>query len=187
MISLTVNGFIKSKPGKYLKFYRLFYNLVAFITLVPLIIYTQSLKGNVLFRWEGYLMFAQFFLLTVSMILFIAGAQKYDLLEFAGIRQIISGKSYSTLSESGEIITSGILGVIRHPWYSGSIIFVWVYYKDMYLSTFIVSIMLTFYLITGAVLEERKLILECGDGYRDYIKKVSMFFPFKWILLKMNK
>ena len=38
MISLTVNDYLKNRLGSYCKFYRLFYNLVALITLIPLIL-----------------------------------------------------------------------------------------------------------------------------------------------------
>ena len=186
MISATVNEYLKVKLGMYFRFFRLFYNLVALITLLPLIIYTQRFKGVVLFRWEGYLVIVQFILIAISITLLISGVLKYDMFQFVGIRQIISGKSYSTLSENGEIVTSGILGITRHPWYSGSIIFLWIYFKNMYVSTLIVSILLTIYLVIGAVLEERKLILEFGDSYRDYMMKVSMLFPFKWILSRLH-
>ena len=60
----------------------------------------------------------------------------------------------------------------------------------MYFSTLIVNIILTIYLVIGAVLEERKLIIELGDNYQDYRERVSMLFPFKWIsskLLMANK
>lgn len=185
MISLTVNDYLKNRLGSYYKFYRLFYNLVALTTLIPLILYSLSLKGLVLFRWEGYMTIVQIALLIIVMSLFISGGLKYDMLQFFGIRQIKSGKSYSTLSESGDIDTSGILSLTRHPWYLAAIIFVWVDYREMYVSTLIVNIILTIYLVIGTVLEERKLIIELGDNYRDYIDKVSMLFPAKWIFSKL--
>ncbi len=126
------------------------------------------------------MIFVRFFLVAVSIILFIAGSLNYDLLEFSGIRQIKSGKSYSTLSESGGIVSSGILGFIRHPWYLASIIFIWVWQSDIYISTLIVNILLTIYLFTGTFLEERKLIIEFGDSYRDYMERVSRLLPIKW-------
>lgn len=127
-------------------------------------------------------MFIQFILIAVSITLFVAGFLKYDLYQFIGVRQIISGRPHSTLTEDGEIVTSGILGITRHPWYAGGVIFVWICYRDMYLSTLIVNVLLTIYLIIGTALEEKKLLLEFGSSYRDYKKRVSMLFPFKWIL-----
>jgi len=128
---------------------------------------------------------ARILLLIIAMSLFIAGGFKYDLLQFLGIRQIKSGKSHATLSESGDIDTSGILSLTRHPWYLAAIIFIWIDDGEMYVSTLIVNIILTAYLIIGAVLEERKLVIALGDSYRDYRAKVSMLFPFKWISSKV--
>jgi methanethiol S-methyltransferase len=185
MISLTINDYLKNRCGRYYKFYRLFYNLTAFITLIPLILYSQSLKGSVLFQWEGYMIFVQFLLIAVAITLFVAGALKYDMLQFLGVRQIKSGKSHSVLSESGTIETSGILSLTRHPWYLATIIFIWVGYREMYVSTLIVNILLSIYLIIGTVLEERKLIIQFGDSYKDYMNRVSMLFPMKWIFSKI--
>lgn len=185
MISLTVTDYLKKILGSYYKFYRLFFNLVAFTTFIPLVFYTKSFKGPVLFRWEGYLTIIQIALLIIVLSLFVSGLFKYDILQVLGIRQIKSGKSHSTLSESGDIDTSGILSLTRHPWYLATLILVWTYFREMYVSTLIVNIILTIYLIIGTVLEERKLIIELGDSYRDYMNRVSMLFPTKWISSKL--
>ena len=185
MISLTVTDYLKKILGSYYKFYRLFFNLVAFTTFIPLIFYSKSLKGPILFRWEGSLTIVQIALLIIVMSLFIAGLFKYDILQILGIRQIKSGKSHATLSESGDIDTSGILSITRHPWYLATIMLVWTYFREMYVSTLIVNIILTIYLIIGTILEERKLIIELGDSYRHYMNRVSMLFPTKWILSKL--
>ena len=189
MISLTVTDYLKNRLGRNYRFYRLFFNLVAFITFIPLFLYSKSLRGPVLFRWEGYLTIIQIALLIIVIALFILGGLKYDMLQFFGIRQIKSGKSHATLSESGDIDTSGILGITRLPWYFAAIILVWIFYREMYVSTLIVNTILTIYLVIGTILEERKLIVVLGDSYRDYVKRVSMLFPAKWIssqLLKSN-
>jgi hypothetical protein len=79
MISLTVTDYLKKILGSYYKFYRLFFNLVAFTTFIPLIFYSKSLKGLILFRWEGSLTIVQIALLIIVMSLFIAGLFKYDI------------------------------------------------------------------------------------------------------------
>ena len=149
-------------------------------------LYSLSLKGDVIFRWHGNLTIVQIALLLIALSLFIAGGKQYDMLQFVGIRQIRSGKSYFALSKSGAIGTSGILRATRHPWYLAAIIFVWIWYREMYVSTLIVNCILTIYLIIGTILEERKLVLVMGDAYRDYQKRVSMLFPFKWIFSKLT-
>jgi len=185
LISLTVKDYLKIRLGIYYRFYRLFYNLVALTTFIPLVLYSQSLKGLVLFRWQGYMTMVQCVLLVIVMALTISGLLKYDLLQLIGFRQIKYGKSDSALSESGELDTSGILGLTRHPWYLAVIIFVWIGYREMYVSTLIVNIILTVYVVTGTILEERKLTVKFGDNYRDYKNRVSMLFPVKG--LRKNK
>ena len=185
MISITINDFFKSKLRNNYKYYRLFYNLVSLSTLIPVVLYERSLKEQVLFQWQGYFLIIQVLLLIVVLLLFIAGGRKYDMLQLLGIRQIKSGKSHATLSESGDVSTSGILGITRHPWYLAVIILIWVGYLEMYISTLIVNIILTTYLIVGTLLEERKLVIELGNKYRNYQNRVSMIFPTKWILSKL--
>jgi methanethiol S-methyltransferase len=187
MITLTFGNYVKNRFSSYHRFYRICFNLIALTTLMPLILYSNAFKGTILFRWQGYWMTIQIFLFAISMGLFVAGGLKYDMLQFFGVRQIISGKSQSTLSKSGEIDTTGILSVTRHPWYLAAIIFIWVDYHEMYVSTLVVNIILTSYLVIGTFLEERKLIIEFGDVYRDYRNRVSMLFPAKWILKNIGQ
>ncbi len=186
MISLTVTDYIKNRFGRYFRFYRLFFNLLAVTTLIPIILYGKTLKEQLLFRWEGYLIILQVFLLITSVLLFISGGRKYDLLQFLGIRQIKTGTSHTALSETGDIDTTGILSLTRHPWYLAAILLIWSSVREMYVSTLIINMILTIYIVIGTFLEERKLIIAYGDKYRNYQKKVSMFVPFRWLTSKLT-
>jgi protein-S-isoprenylcysteine O-methyltransferase Ste14 len=186
MISLTIINYLQTNFGNFYKYYRIFYNLVSLVTFIPIIHYSIDIKSILLFQWKGDMVIVQRTLLLIVIILFILGARKYDMLQLLGIRQIKSEKSHITITEDGGINTSGILSITRHPWYLATIIFVWVYNREMYVSTLIVNGILTIYLIIGTMLEERKLIIELGDPYREYKNKVSMLFPTKWIFSKLN-
>jgi protein-S-isoprenylcysteine O-methyltransferase Ste14 len=48
--------------------------------------------------------------------------------------------------------------------------------------TILINMVISVYFMIGAVLEERKLVLEFGEEYREYQRTVSMLFP--WRLLK---
>ncbi len=119
------------------------------------------------------------------MFLFYAGSKHYDGSQFLGIRQIKDNSTTKVLTESGELNTSGILGYIRHPWYTGAIAIIWA--RDIDKVSIIVNLILTIYLIAGTILEEQKLVKEFGDQYRDYQKNVSMLLPLKWLNLKLRK
>jgi len=43
------------------------------------------------------------------------------------------------------------------------------------------NLILTSYLIVGTYLEEKKLVREFGENYRNYQKKVSMLIPYTWL------
>ncbi len=180
MISLTTTECLKSHLGAAFRFYRLFFNVFAVATVVPLLAYTESLQGPPLFRWHGFLIGAQVLLLAFSALLFLAGAWHYDLLQFSGIRQITTGSSHHVLSECGRLETTGVLRITRHPWYLGGILFVWAAYETMDVAVLVRNVILTAYLIVGATLEERKLLIEFGDEYRAYRKLVPMLVPVPW-------
>ena len=182
LISLLVTDYLEAKLGNKYRFYRMLYNVISIITLLPLLVYSYQMKDQLLFNWEGWLIFIQFIFFMFAMILFVTGARKYDLMQFLGIRQIQSGRLHAPLSESGTIDMMGILGITRHPWYLGAIIFIWVFNKNIYLSTLIINIVLTIYLVVGTYIEEKKLVSLCGDKYCNYQKRVSILLPIRWII-----
>jgi protein-S-isoprenylcysteine O-methyltransferase Ste14 len=121
----------------------------------------------------------QVFLLAIVVLLLLAGARHYDMLQFLGLRQISGGTSHSALTETGKLDTTGTLGITRHPWYLATIILLWARGFDV--AGLITNIILTIYLVVGTVLEERKLLIEYGEDYRRYRENVSMLIPFKCI------
>jgi protein-S-isoprenylcysteine O-methyltransferase Ste14 len=183
LIATTVTDYMKTKLGDQFRFYRLFYNTVSLVTLIPLVYYSISIRQAPVFRWEGHLVIVKYLLLVTSVSLFVAGGRHYSMSQLLGIRQIKTGRGNCTLSEYDAFDTSGILSAIRHPWYTAGIIVVWV--SDISLSTFLINIVISAYFFIGTILEERKLLLQFGEKYREYQKNVSMFIPYKWLKSKI--
>ncbi|MFX0204114.1 MAG: methyltransferase family protein [Candidatus Hodarchaeota archaeon] len=179
MISLRTTEYLKRRLGSRFRFYRLVFNLVAIVTIVPVILYNQSIQGPRVFRWEGFMIVFQVFLLAIVVLLCFAGARHYDMLQFLGLRQIRTGTSHSALTETGKLDATGILGITRHPWYLATIILIWA--RELDVPALITNIILTIYLVVGTVLEERKLLIEYGEDYRRYQENVSMLIPFKYL------
>jgi len=177
MISLTVTHYLKQKvPDKYC-YYRLFFNFIALLTLIPVIWYKYSLQTEVVFNWSGYLVVVQVVLICTGILLFFLGAKKYDFRRFLGLSQLNETQSSRGITQSGELDTSGILSVVRHPWYTGLLLVLWA--RPMDISTLVLNSVFTIYLFVGAYLEERKLIDEFGETYKQYQNNVSMLFPIK--------
>ena len=178
------NGLMRRWP-RCGRFHRLLFNITALATLIPVILYDQSVMGPVLLRWEGCMVIVKVLLMAASMLLFYAGARHYDLLQFLGIRQIRMGNLHGGMTRSGTLDRSGILGATRHPWYLASIMIIWA--RDLDLPGILTNVILTAYFIAGTALEERKLLIEYGDEYRQYREQVSTLIPFKYIFSKIRK
>jgi protein-S-isoprenylcysteine O-methyltransferase Ste14 len=183
LVAPTVTEITKKKLGDGFRFYRLLYNIVSLGTLIPLVSFSMSIRQAVFFRWEGYLMIVRYLLVVTSLSLFVAGARHYSLSQLFGFRQIMTGRANRPVPEDDTFDTSGILGMIRHPWYIAGILLVWA--GDLSLSTLLINIVIVAYFVVGTFLEERKLLLEFGDRYREYQRNVSMFIPYKWVKAKM--
>jgi protein-S-isoprenylcysteine O-methyltransferase Ste14 len=184
MITPAVIGFVRKRFENTYRYYRIFYNVTALATLAPVLVYSFSIKGLPIFRWEGPFRIIQGLLAVSALLLFIGGARRYDLPRFFGIRQVREDSRCSVLTEDCRLDTGGILSMVRHPWYAGGMLIVWAGNLDT--ATILTSLVLTGYFFIGAFLEERKLLAEFGQEYTDYQQRVSMFFPFKWSIQKLS-
>jgi len=178
MISETATGFLKRRLGDSFRFYRLFFNTVAMLTLVPVLWYSRSLRQEAVFRWEGVWLIPQYLLLACAILLVAAGFRHYSLGQFIGTSQLRGASSLGMATE-GRIDSSGVLGLVRHPWYTAVVLLLWTGYLDV--AGLVSNSVLTIYIVAGTLLEERKLVHEFGDAYRSYQTRVSMFVPLKWI------
>jgi protein-S-isoprenylcysteine O-methyltransferase Ste14 len=179
-----VTDYLKSQLGSHFRFYRLFYNGFAIVTLIPVAIYSCTVQSDPIFVWDGYLRVVQVLLFVIAIYLFFAGMTHYDALQFLGIRQAKQKNISEGMTKTGRLNATGILGMIRHPWYVGAIAFIWA--RQLDISAIIVNVILTAHFIIGTYLEERKLVAEFGDEYRAYQKEVPMFIPYKWLKSKIG-
>jgi len=183
MISITVTGFLQRHLGTKYRFYRLFFNIIAVITLIPLALYARTQSGPVIFAWTGYYGIVPVVFIVTGLLLFYLGARHYDARQLLGFAQINNSRSSAAITQSGNLDTTGILGVVRHPWYLGLLLLIWA--RQIDITTLIVNTLLTGYLVVGSTLEEKKLVREFGDKYRDYQQSVSMLLPIKWLKSKL--
>lgn len=181
--SFLATGFAKNKlllklvPHQY---YRLFYNSLATLLLLPCVAQYFSLEKMDLLNkswtiWPGIL------LSIAGLIWVIKALNGYDLGEFSGISQLnkVQKPKHNVLK------TNGLNALVRHPLYFGTLLLVW----GMFLifpnnAAQIIASLTTLYLIVGTILEERKLEQQFGDVYRSYRTQVPMLIPFRW---KSNK
>ncbi|MDA8161381.1 MAG: NnrU family protein [Desulfobacteraceae bacterium] len=184
MISPPVTEYLDKNLGDNFRYYRLFFNVVSALTLAPVAFFAYSVRTEPVSCWAGYMRTGQVFLLGLSALLFFLGARRYDVRQLLGLEQIKEGAKGKAIAHSGKLDTSGVLGVMRHPWYLAAMSFIWA--RDLDLSAIIVNVIFTAYLFIGTFLEERKLVMEFGEEYRAYQQRVSMFIPYNWLKSKLK-
>jgi protein-S-isoprenylcysteine O-methyltransferase Ste14 len=182
MISETATRFLKRRLRESFRFYRLFFNSTAMLTLIPVLWYSNSLRQEAIFRWEGAWLILRFLLVGCGILLVVAGARHYRLRQFIGISQLREASS-GGWAAGGGIDSSGVLGLVRHPWYTAVVLLLWAH--DLDAAALVGNGVLTVYIVIGTRLEERKLVREFGDAYRSYQGRVSMFIPLKWTGLRI--
>ncbi|MFC1544811.1 hypothetical protein ACFL4X_01460 [Gemmatimonadota bacterium] len=187
MISMAATSYLKRRMGRGWRFYRLFYNLFAIVSLIPVILYKFSLTGPALFRWQGPMIALRVLLLTLALLLFYAGTRHYDIQRLLGLQQIREGGTSALLTKTANLDATGVLGITRHPWYLAAILFIWAAWSELDPSILVTNTVLTAYLVVGTLLEERKLLLEYNGKYRRYQKEVSMLVPFKFLLAEFSR
>jgi protein-S-isoprenylcysteine O-methyltransferase Ste14 len=185
LVSLSLAEPLRKRFTQVARYYRIVYNIVSVVTLAPVLLYSVSLRGTPAFFWQGPWRFLQTALAVSALILFVAGARHYDLFQFLGLRQLKDEKACSVLTDDCSLDTSGVLSLVRHPWYTGGILIIWA--RPLDTSAILTNLVLSGYFLVGARLEERKLTAQFGQEYTDYQQRVSMFLPLKWMAGRMRK
>jgi protein-S-isoprenylcysteine O-methyltransferase Ste14 len=174
-VSHRWRAFVQRIFPRYHAFSRIIYIIFSTLSLVVLMLWMWTLPANVLFAWTGGWTWIRWLGLAEAAFLFWLGVLSYDNRSFLGLTQAEDYlKGNSTPAPSFR--ENGILAVIRHPWYTGTLILLvfclpWTDVNLVWRSIFIV------YTLVGTELEERKLLRDFGAPYADYRSRVPRFFP----------
>ncbi len=179
LISLAVTEPLRRRYPNAFRYYRIFYNVLSVVTLVPVVYYGTTLRGDPLVSWQGGWQLVPILLGLIAMFFLVSGALRYDLRQFLGLRQLVDEKTCSVLTDDCTLDTGGVLSIVRHPWYSAGILVVWA--RPLDTAAIVTNLVICGYFVVGAILEERKLKRQFGRQYADYQQRVSMLFPIKWM------
>lgn len=172
LASHQVKRFFEQKLGSAFRYYRLMYNVLAFVLLVELLWYQRLLPKERLWPVEWWIDGLAIVLFWGGVLIALKALRGYDLREFLGL----SAPDLSTTPN--EFRTGGLLRYVRHPLYTGTILWAWgVFVGEASPQALIMAICITVYIRIGIVYEERKLVREFGDAYVEYRRRVAMLFP----------
>jgi protein-S-isoprenylcysteine O-methyltransferase Ste14 len=153
--------------------YRLGYNVLALLLLIPPLVLLYQERGPWLWQWTG----PGFWVANGTAALAVAGLiwslRWYDAAEFLGLRQW--REHVAAVEDQERLHLSPLHRYVRHPWYSLGLVIVWT--RDMDVPFLTAAVMVTLYFVVGSRIEERKLIQYHGDFYRRYRKMVPGLIP----------
>jgi len=161
-------------PGLERRFYRLIYNIVAGITLLPVLTVPAFFPGSNLYRIGPPWVFATLLIQAAGVMLILVGLLQTGPMAFLGLSQLLGGNDAEET-----LVVSGVYRYMRHPLYTGGMLVIWLT-PLMTSSVLALNLGLSLYLYIGSIFEERKLARSFGVPYAEYQRQVPRFIPRPW-------
>lgn len=152
------------------RFYRLTYNVISAVTLAPIAWLMRVLPDSQVYAVSATCAPVLAAGRVLALVLLLVTLLQTAPLHFAGISQVLARNPPSRM------VTAGFYGVVRHPLYLFGLFVLWLS-PSMTSNQLTVSVVLTAYLFIGALLEERRLLLEFGKEYETYRISTPMILP----------
>ncbi len=145
--------------------YRLLYVMVSCVSLAGLLAWETAALPLSEARYPVWQVFRAA-CLAYAVFMFAAASRAYDNRVFLGLAE----------EREGELQTGGILGRVRHPWYSGGLA-VAAGLGQTPLDRWDFRLLLAAYLVAGCLIEDRRLARRFGKGFTEYRRRVPMLVP----------
>jgi methanethiol S-methyltransferase len=154
------------------RWYRLFYNIFAVVTLLPYLILLAVLPDQTLYivppPWRWFMLTGQLLALGGLGIAFV----QTNPFHFLGLTQLFAPEP----PPSGPLVVRGFYNWVRHPLYFFSLLLIWLT-PLMSINLFVTYLLFTIYFYSGSIYEERRLVTEFGTAYQEYQRRVPRLIP----------
>jgi methanethiol S-methyltransferase len=175
LITTRIDNLSARLLGRHAPWQRILYNLFSLITLALFYLYVRSHPSDLIWTWRDAGQILRIAGLAAGTWLMLAGIRAYDNRAFLGLSHIPSSIP-GAANGPAPLSRHGILGRVRHPYYSGGILWL-VFYADVTAHGLLWRGIFVAYMFVGTWLEERKLVALYGDTYRLYQRDVPAFIP----------
>jgi len=156
------------------KFYRLYYTLFAFTGFAAIIFYLLIIPSWRIFQTNIFTMIIGGDITVSGGLIVLICIRKY-FFQLSGLKSLVQER------KSNELMITGIHKYVRHPLYAGTFLFIWgLWILIPSVALMISNVVITVYTLIGISLEEKKLVNEFGEPYKQYMKKVPMIMPRSW-------
>ncbi|MBV5339397.1 MAG: isoprenylcysteine carboxylmethyltransferase family protein [Deltaproteobacteria bacterium] len=157
------------RSGHLRRFYRLYYNMVSLLLFAWVMAAFRNV--TVLYVVPGVWSLVLYFVQMVILIILAACVRQTGAAEFLGIREQTRDGV-----KAPRLVTEGWYRVVRHPLYLFSMLFL---FSNPVMSSrwFALTLVSAVYFLAGALLEEKRLLLEFGNEYMAYKRTVPFLIP----------
>jgi protein-S-isoprenylcysteine O-methyltransferase Ste14 len=162
----------RSFGSKFDQWYRLAYNFIAIITLLPILLLPVLLIDQEIYRIPYPWILLTLAIQLLAVIALVVGLKHTGITSFIGLRQPLLPEDTSP----PRMVTDGLYRYVRHPLYTAGLVIIWLIPLMTY-NLLALILGLTIYIFVGAYFEERKLLLEFGDAYAEYRQRTPMLVP----------
>ncbi|MBF0194108.1 MAG: hypothetical protein HQL71_06095 [Magnetococcales bacterium] len=154
---------------------RLIYNVVAMVAISAVLSFAQqNLVTQPAFQPEGAVKWLLWLVQGAALLLLFLSLSAYDLLRFAGLKQIWMGYFKQKLANE-PLVYSTLHQYVRHPIYSSVLLLLWS--RTQSEAMLITNTFATIYLLIGMKLEEGRLSELYGEEYDSYKNAVPALIP----------
>ncbi len=157
--------------GKYAYAYRFLYSLLSLV-LIALVFWLFPPTGKLLYSvqppWRWFLQTIQ----LVMAALFIKTVIDFQGSDFLGFRSLRTRES----TPEEHLNVEGLFRYTRHPLYVISTIYL-LAAPDMTTGRLAWTVNIILYFLIGTIFEERRLLAQFGEAYREYQNRVPRFLP----------
>ena len=127
LAALAVKAWVTRRWPAFAPYYRLAFNALAVVLLLPLAWATYAIPGEWLWRWTGPAAWLANGLALAALAGFAFSSGTYDMGEFLGLRPWREKRADAVEHEGFRI--SPLHRFVRHPWYALGLVLIWT--RDM--------------------------------------------------------
>ena len=157
-------------------YYGILYTTISGIVLTIVMVFWQTSRTSLyeLQNLSLWLVRGVFFLAVAGSVWVVYTLQSSELFGVASIKAELSGKQV----KAPEFIVRGPYLWVRHPLYFFVIVMIWSC-PDLTVDRLLFNVLWTMWIYLGTFLEERDLLADFGEAYRQYQSGVPRLIPWK--------
>lgn len=190
LASLWLKRLVHRRWPQLMPAYRLAFNLLSILLLIPLLWLMQQNPGPLVWQWPGAWGWGMKTLTIAAILGFIWSLKSYDNSVFLGLTQWRNRHAVADnqndrkhdnpeeTNNSEQLHISTLHRFVRHPWYFFFLLVMWT--QDLHATQLFSYGLFSIYLVVGSRMEERKLVVHYGDAYRQYCRQVPGLIPLPW-------